>query len=45
MPPREHALHIDREVVEQVEIFKFLAVHMTKELTWTTYTHTVVKRV
>ena len=31
-------------VVERVESFKFLDVHITKELTWSTHTHTVVKR-
>jgi hypothetical protein len=41
----EHApIHIDGAVVERVEIFKFLCVHITQELTWSTDTHTVVKR-
>jgi hypothetical protein len=35
---------IDRAVVEQVESFKFLYVHITKELSWFTHTNTVMKR-
>ena len=35
---------IDRAVVEQVESFKFLAVHITNRLTWPKHTKTVVKR-
>ena len=35
---------IDRAVVEQVEIFKFLGVHITNKLTWSKHTKTVVKR-
>ena len=35
---------IDRAVVEQVESFKFLGVHITNEPTWPKYTKTVVKR-
>jgi hypothetical protein len=31
-------------VVEQVEIFKFLCVHITSKLTWSKQTKTVVKR-
>jgi hypothetical protein len=30
--------------VERVESFKVLCVHITKELTWSTHTHTIVKR-
>ena len=37
-------IHIDRAVVEQVESFKFLIVHISKELSWSTHTNTVVKR-
>ena len=36
---------IDGAVVEQVKNVKFLGVHTTKELTWSTDTHTVMKRV
>jgi hypothetical protein len=32
-----------RAVVERVENFNFLFVHITKELTWFRHTHTVVK--
>jgi hypothetical protein len=35
---------IDRAVVEQVERFKFLGVHITNKLTWSKHTKTVVKR-
>ena len=35
---------IDRAVVERVESFKFLSVHITKDLSWSTHTNTVVKR-
>ena len=35
---------IDRAVVEQVESFKFLAVHITNKLSWSKLTKTVVKR-
>ena len=31
-------------VVEQVESFKFLGVHITNNLSWSKYTKTVVKR-
>ena len=37
-------IHIDGAVVEQVESFKFLGVHITKELSWSTHINTVVKR-
>ena len=41
----EHApILIDRAVVEQVESFKFLGVHITNELSWSKHTKTVVKR-
>ena len=36
---------IDRAVVEQVESFKFLGVHIPNKLTWSKHTKTVVKRV
>ena len=39
----EHIL-IDGAVVEQVESFKFLGVHITNKLEWFKYTKTVVKR-
>ena len=35
---------IDGAVVEQVESFKFLGVHITNKLTWSKHTRTVVKR-
>ena len=35
---------IDWAVVEQVESFKFLGVHITNKLTWSKHTKTVVKR-
>jgi hypothetical protein len=41
----EHALIlIDGAVVEQVDSFKFLGVHITNKLTWSKHTKTVVKR-
>ena len=41
----EHApILIDRAVVEQVESFKFLRVHITNKLEWSKHTKTVVKR-
>jgi hypothetical protein len=41
----EHvAIHIDRAVVERVESFKFLSVHITKDLSWSKHINTVVKR-
>jgi hypothetical protein len=40
----EHAsILIDGAVVEQVESFKFLGVHITNKLTWSKHTKTVVK--
>jgi hypothetical protein len=35
---------IDRAVVEQVESFKFLGVHITNKLSWSKHTKAVVKR-
>ena len=35
---------IDRAVVEQVESFKFLGVHITNKLSWSKHTKTVMKR-
>ena len=35
---------IDGAVVEQVESFKFLGVHITNKLTWSKHTKTFVKR-
>jgi hypothetical protein len=35
---------IDGAVVEQVESFKFLGVHITNKITWSKHTRTVVKR-
>jgi hypothetical protein len=35
---------IDGAVVEQVESFKFLGVHITNKLTWSKHTKSVVKR-
>jgi hypothetical protein len=41
----EHApIHNDGAVVEQVESFKFLGGHITKELSWSAH-NTVMKRV
>ena len=41
----EHApILIDGAVVEQVESFKFLGVHINNKLEWPKYTKTVVKR-
>ena len=41
----EHApILIDGAVVEQVESFKFLGIHITNKLTWSKHTKTVVKR-
>ena len=41
----EHAtLHIDGAVVERAESFKFLGVHIAKELSWSKHINTVVKR-
>ena len=41
----EHTpIHIDGAVLEQVESFKFLCVHITKDLSWSSHINTVVKR-
>jgi hypothetical protein len=41
----EHApIRIDGAVVEQVESFKFLGVHITNKVSWSKHTRTVVKR-
>ena len=41
----EHApILIDRDVVEQVESFKFLGVHITNKLEWSKHFKTVMKR-
>jgi hypothetical protein len=40
----EHSpILIDGALVEQVESFKFLGVHITNKLTWSKHTETVVK--
>ncbi|KAM9429722.1 uncharacterized protein ACWYII_017740 [Salvelinus alpinus] len=42
---REHSpIHIDRTVMEKVEHFKFLGVHITDKLKWSTHTDSVVKK-
>jgi hypothetical protein len=41
----EHApIHIDGAVVERLESFKFLGVHITNKLSWSKHAKTVVKR-
>jgi hypothetical protein len=35
--------HINRAVVERVESFKFLGVHITNKLSWSKHTKTVMK--
>jgi hypothetical protein len=37
-------IHIDRTAVEKVESFKFLCVHITDKLKWSTHTDRVVKK-
>jgi hypothetical protein len=37
-------IHINGAVVEQVESFKFLGVHISNKLSWSKQTKTVVKR-
>ena len=37
-------VNISRAVVERVESFKFLGVHITNDLSWSKHTKTVVKR-
>ena len=42
---REHPpIHIDWTVVEKVESFKFLGVHITYKLKWSTHTDSVAKK-
>ena len=42
---RKHPpIHIDGRAVEKVECFKFLCVHITNELKWSTHTDSVVKK-
>ena len=47
-PPYPHrqdsSIHIDGTVVEKVEHFKFLGVHITDKLKWSTHTDSVVKK-
>ena len=43
-PAEQASININRDVVEQVESFKFLGVHITNELSWSKHTKTVVKR-
>jgi hypothetical protein len=44
-PQREHApIHIDGTAVEKVDSFKFLCVHITDDLKWSTHTDSVVKK-
>jgi hypothetical protein len=41
----EHTpIHIEGAVVERVKIFRCLGVHITKDLSWSKHTKTVVKR-
>ena len=41
----EHVpIHINKAVVERVESFKFLGVHITKDLSWSKHNNIVVKR-
>ena len=42
--PNRSPINIDGAVVEWVECFKFLGVHITNELSWFIHTKTVVKR-
>ena len=42
---REHPpIHIDGTVVEKLESIKFLGVHITDKLKWSTHTDSVVKK-
>jgi hypothetical protein len=42
---REHVpIHIDGTSVEKVQTFKFLRVHITDDLNWSTHTDSVVKK-
>jgi hypothetical protein len=44
-PQREHhPIHIEGTAVEKVDIFKFLGVHITDKLKWSTHTDNVVKK-
>ena len=38
-------IHIDRPAVEKVNSFKFLSVHITNNLKWSTHTDSVLKKV
>jgi hypothetical protein len=40
----QDSINIGRVVVERVESFKFLGVHITNRLSWSKHTKTVVKR-
>jgi hypothetical protein len=43
---REHPpIYINGTAVEKVESFKFLGVHITDKLKWSTHVHSVVKKV
>ena len=43
---REHPPnHIEETAVEELESFKFLGVHITDTLKWSTHTDSVVKKV
>ena len=42
--PSHAPILISRAVVEQIESFKFLGVHITNKLSWSKHTKTVVKR-
>ena len=42
--PPIHTVHIDGTVVEKMETFKFLGVHITDKLKWSTRTDSVVKK-
>jgi hypothetical protein len=44
MEDRARPIVIDDTVVEQVESFKFLGVHITNKLTWSKHTKAVMKR-
>ena len=41
---KQAPINIDGAVVERVESFKFLVVHITIELSWSKHTKTVMKR-
>ena len=40
-----HTIHINGTAVEKVESFKFLGIHITDKLKWSTHTDSVVKKV